>query len=416
MTPRIRRGACTTFCPLFWHTGLVQLNNLTRGDTAFLLVFGSAVGGLFSIAVSHILLGAAIAWLFYTERRIRFPRPALAVACFFLWTIVSLAASASPAVGWPQVRKFYVWLMLGLAYTAVRRYGQRRALLLAISAAGTLSACWSLVQFAIKYRKAAAAGRPFYEFYVADRITGFMSHWMTFSGEIAIALAIVLAWLLFDKPQGAARWIGAAATLLLATAQLLGLTRSMWAATAISVIYLIWRWKPRYLLALPLLAAVVALGAPEPVGSRIVSLWRPSRLDSNQHRVLLRATGLRIVAAHPVVGVGPEQVKRNFLKYTPPEAPSPWPVEWYYDHLHNIYIHYAAERGIPALLALLAFFAMALRQFWGRTDWPAQAAAAALLGIMVGGWGEVNMGDSEVLSTFLAVIGCSYAAPEELDV
>lgn len=391
------------------------MKNLSRGDAAFFLALGSAVGGLFSIAVCHILLGASAAWMLYSERRIRFPRAAIAVAAFLLWTVASLLASGDPASGWPQIRKFYVWLMLGVTYTAVRRADQRKMLLLGVAGAGTLSACWSLVQFALKYRRAAAGAKPFYEFYIADRITGFMSHWMTFSGEIAIALAILLAWLLFDKPRGRPLLIGSVAAIALATAQLLGMTRSMWAATAVSIIYLIWRWNRRYLLAIPALAAAVFLAAPEPVASRITSIWKPSKLDSNQHRVLLRATGLRIAAAHPVFGLGPEQIKKHFLEYTPPEAPSPWPIEWYYGHLHNIYIHYAAERGIPAILALLAFLGMALWHFARRCDWPAQAAAACILGVLVGGWGELNLGDSEVLSTFLAIIGCVCAAPEELD-
>lgn len=391
------------------------MKNLSRDDIAFYLALGSAVGGLFSIAVCHILLGASLAWMLVSGRPIRFPRIAFAAAAFLLWTLASLFASGDPATGWPQIRKFYVWLMLGIAYTAIRRSDQRRILLLGMAGAGTLSAGWALVQFAIKYRRAAAAGKPFYEFYVADRITGFMSHWMTFSGEIALSLAIAVAWLLFDQPRGRARWLGIGAALVLATAQLLGLTRSMWAATAVSIIYLVWRWKPRYLLALPVLAGLVFLGAPEPVGSRITSIWRPSKLDSNQHRVLLRATGIRIAAAHPLFGLGPEQIKKHFLEYTPPEAPQPWPVEWYYGHLHNIYIHYAAERGIPGILALLAFLGMAFWNFARRRDWPAQAAAACVLGILVGGWGELNLGDSEVLSTFLAITGCVSAAPEELD-
>ena len=38
---------------------------------------------------------------------------------------------------------------------------------------------------------AKALGQPFYEYYVGQRITGFMGHWMTFSGHMMIALMIL---------------------------------------------------------------------------------------------------------------------------------------------------------------------------------------------------------------------------------
>ncbi len=36
-------------------------------------------------------------------------------------------------------------------------------------------------------------------------------------------------------------------------------------------------------------------------------------------------------------------------------------------------------------------------------------AIAAILGIMVAAWGEVNLGDSEVLAMFLAIVACGYS-------
>ena len=37
-------------------------------------------------------------------------------------------------------------------------------------------------------------------------------------------------------------------------------------------------------------------------------------------------------------------------------------------------------------------------------------AIAAILAVLVSGWGEVNLGDSEVLGMILAVIACGYTA------
>ena len=92
--------------------------------------------------------------------------------------------------------------------------------------------------------------------------------------------------------------------------------------------------------------------------------------------------------------------------------------EWWYQHLHNTYLHYAAERGIPAALAMIALF---VRVLWDlgravrRTTSPdakfvLHAALATVIGVLIGGWWEVNLGDSEVLSVLLAVLGGGYAA------
>ena len=54
-------------------------------------------------------------------------------------------------------------------------------------------------------------------------------------------------------------------------------------------------------------------------------------------------TGWNMVRAHPWLGVGPERVGPRFEEFMPPwEGELP---DAYYGHLHNIYIHYAAERG-----------------------------------------------------------------------
>jgi len=38
------------------------------------------------------------------------------------------------------------------------------------------------------------------------------------------------------------------------------------------------------------------------------------------------------------------------------------------------------------------------------------ATLATVIGVLIGGWWEVNLGDSEVLSVLLAVLGGGYAA------
>jgi O-antigen ligase len=95
----------------------------------------------------------------------------------------------------------------------------------------------------------------------------------------------------------------------------------------------------------------------------------------------------------------------------------------YYGHLENDYIQYAAERGIPAMLALMWMIAWALFDFSRgllrmRADsqrkcdqrWVLHAAIAVIASVLVAGWFSWNLNASTVLGMFLAVIGCGYVA------
>lgn len=66
-----------------------------------------------------------------------------------------------------------------------------------------------------------------------------------------------------------------------------------------------------------------------------------------------------MIQDHPWFGVGPERVGPTFMDYLPPDVPKELPVA-YYAHLHNTFVHYAAERGLPIVLALLWLFGKVL--------------------------------------------------------
>lgn len=391
----------------------------------FWLAAATATTSMISIAACHSLLGITLGVLIARRGAdLRLPPYWPALAAFFACTIASAAASGHFREGWPQLRKFYVWLILLVVYAGIRTAGQARVVLTGMVAGASASALWGMVQFYLKYQHAMAAGEPFYRSYVGSRITGFTSHWMTFASDVMLALLAVAALLLFARRTMARREQLAAAGVLalLGLALLLSFVRSAWPATAAGLMLLLWYWRRAAVLSLPLLAGLVVAVAPEPLHSRIESIWKPNgQLDSNEHRAVLRRTGIAMAADNPLLGVGPERVYARFADYYPADAPHPVPVEWYYKHLHNTYIHYAAERGIPAAASLVAFVLLTwawLLRALARTHEEDQRlvlliAAAAVPAILVGGWWEVNLGDSEVLGGFLAVLGCGLAAASE---
>jgi len=336
------------------------------------------------------------------------------IGALFLWTLASILASGHAAQGWEGIRKFYLFSALFLTAGTVRSRADARWLVWGLTATTTLSAAWSLVQFYRKYEAAQAVHADFRLSYTAgERITGFMSHWMTLSGEEMIVLLLIAGLALFGGAQRLRVPLavcGAAIAISLAA----GYTRSMWMGTALGAGFLLWRRYRRWLLVLPVTAALVLLVNPAGIGSRLQSAWRPAGdVDSNRFRVICRRTAVAMVRAHPWFGVGPGQVRPQFLSYIPADIERPLPPGAYI-HMHNTYLQFASERGLPALAALLWLLGKIvwdlMRMLRRDPDnWVLRSAMAATFAVLAAGWYEHNLGNGEVLPLFLAVVGCAYA-------
>jgi putative inorganic carbon (hco3(-)) transporter len=384
------------------------------------LAFGSAVAILFSIAASQILMALALVALLLSKTPLRLPRIWLPLGLFLLLTLVSIVFSGDAVQGLPQVRKIYVFSMLLLVFSLFRDMRVIRWLFLSWAGVGALEAARGLVQFAGKFAEARALHQDFYAYYEPERITGFMSHWMTFGGEEMFVLLMLTAYL-FWSPSARKRgfWFFVLCFAALCAALLLGYTRSIWIATAVAGVYLVWFWK-RWLVALaPVLLLVGFVAGPDSLRTRARSIFHA---NDNEFRLLTWRTGLRMVEAHPWLGLGPEEPRIQFMQYLPQGTPRPLPSGWY-GHLHNIYLQYAAERGIPAMLILVWMLLLMLTDFWkalrhlppGPSDrrFVLHGAIAVVIATMIAGLFEHNLGDSEVLTMFLVVAACGYVVVEK---
>jgi O-antigen ligase len=388
---------------------------------AFYLTFLAAASDLASIAVCHILIGAALVCLLLSRQPLRLPPVWLPLLLWCVGTLVSLAVSEHARGGFPQVKKFYVFVMLLIVYNAIRKLSDAYNLLWACAGVATAGALWSLAQFVDKQQEAEALRRSFYEYYIGNRITGFQSMWMTFSGLEMMAVLLTAALLFFGprKKWTPGLWVDIG---IMLAAIVLGLTRSVWGATAVGGAYLIAQWRPKLLLLTPLILIIAYFTSPDSVRERVESIYHPhGTMDSNQHRYITRVVGIEMIKAHPWFGVGPMRVGPDFNSYVPAWIPKPLP-EGYYGHLHNIYIHYAAERGIPTMLMLMWFLGRMLFDFFrGLKRFASdpvrlailQGCIAVVLAILVEGFFELNLGDSEVLGFFMVVTGIGYRAIEE---
>jgi O-antigen ligase len=388
------------------------------------LATAAAIAILISIPASQILLALAIAALLFSGLPLRWPRIAIPLGLFLVWTLLSLAFSPHPADGLTQVRKIYVFLTMLTIFSSIRTLRETRLLVLAWAGVGTITAAKGLWQYASKVSEAAALHRNFYDYYIDNRITGFQSHWMTFSGQELFLLLMAAAFLLFGPGVRKQLWIWLPCALVICAALELSETRSVWAAAAIAGAYLVWEWKRLAVAALPVLLILGFLAAPPHVKQRVRSFIHPTaETDSNRFRYIVWRTGWEMIKAHPVFGVGPEEVGKEFNTYLPADIPKPLP-SGFYQHLHSIYVHYAAERGVPAALLLTAALLMAIVDFRralrtlppGRSDrrFILQWAIATVIGAMVVGAMDLNLGLTDELTMFLVVMSLGYlaASPE----
>jgi O-antigen ligase len=112
-------------------------------------------------------------------------------------------------------------------------------------------------------------------------------------------------------------------------------------------------------------------------------------------------SALAMARDHPLLGVGPGGVKREYPQYAAPEFRAKRR-----GHVHNTPLQILVERGILGLAAwtsvFLAFFRRAVRVLRrlpreaGRERDLLMGSLAAIAGFLVGGLTEYNFGDSEV--------------------
>ena len=383
------------------------------------LTFGSAVSILFSIAVSQSLLALALAALLLSGEKLRLPPIKLPLALFLTGTFAALAFSEHPGEGLPQVRKLYVLFELVIVFSCLRDMKLIRWVFLTWAGFGAVTGVRGFVQFFQKMQQARTIGQSDYSFYVGERITGFMSHWNTFSAQQMFALTMLGALLFFAPIAGRRLWMWILCGGLMAIAVLLAETRAVWIGMAIAALYLTWHWKRWMILAAPVLVAIAFLASPPVIRERFESLTHPKGVDSNTFRIVTWRTGLEMIKAHPLLGIGPEGPKYHFEEWVPPDIPRPLPTGWY-GHLHNIYLQYSAERGIPTMLVLMWLIGKMLYDFSrglrklppGRSDerFLLHGATAVILATLAEGFFEYNLGDSEVLTMFLVVVACAYQA------
>ena len=210
----------------------MQASDTLLQRAALCCAIGSAGSIAASIAVSQILLGASLALVILLvatrQAPLRLPSGWQFLAFFAVWTTLSWLVNGHLFEGRFQIRKFYVLLIVVVIATTFRGLRDARWVVSIWLGLGALSGLWGLGQFWRKWELARRAGSNFYLSYVSARITGFNSHWMTFSEILMFALLAGLALILWARAVPAKwRWTAGVAVLLCGLAIVLAMTRGV---------------------------------------------------------------------------------------------------------------------------------------------------------------------------------------------
>jgi putative inorganic carbon (hco3(-)) transporter len=416
---------------------------------------------LISLAAAQALL--ALASVLYILQVLRdrtpvsFPPVKLPLALFCLFTLVSLAWAENPTVGWFAVRKLTLFVILLLGVNLVVSAKHLTVLYQGLFVESAVAGLVSVPQFFALYRRARVLHPgQVYLYMTVERVRGFMGHWMNFGGQQMLIFAALLAFLLLAKrtrdsgfgirgsgdgagealpipseqapdrgedsapespesptpnPESRILWWLLLAIVILSL--LLNFSRGVWLGCFVATSYLVGCWRPRCLWVLPLLMIVGLLLSPRLIRQRIHSLRQPALDPSVSIRLEMWQAGLRMIRKHPLVGVGPNNISEVYTLYL---APGKAPEVGYREHLHNDFIQFGAERGLPCLAAWMWFMAAlgwhfrTLRRKLKHLGWVADAAAAAWLAMLVEGCFEFNFGTSPVLMLFLFVAATPFCA------
>jgi len=354
-----------------------------------------------SIAAANILLTATlIAWtagLVRTGARPEWPPFFIALAGYGGMTLVASAFSLDPVASFIDSKQLLLFLLVPAVYDIAR--GERAATVVdVIVTVGAASAAFGIVQY----------GMLHYD-NLGQRPQGALTHYMTYSGILMLVLCAAVARLVF----GARDRIWPALVMpALVVALSLTFTRSAWVGACVAVGLLFILKDFRLTALLPVVVAVLFALAPDGITSRMLSVF-DLQDPTNRDRMAMMSTGVAIIAADPLTGVGPNMVPRVYAQYRNADS-----VVAINPHLHNVPMQIAAERGLPALVVWLVFIVMTVRQLFrrfrsGRDRALAATGLAAVAAMLAAGIFEYNFGDSEFLMLFLVLITLPFAAARD---
>jgi O-antigen ligase len=415
------------------------MNPLLRAQVALL----AATAATATVSVFAAQVGLALVGVIHLVRTIRretrgFALPIdAAVGAFAIWTFMSSAFAPSPIASHESAKKLVLFLLLYFAAEALRTDESRELLIDAMLMGGLALASLAVLQYAfLGYDTMDMRPRSFLGHYMtaagvitilvvasAERILSLPSPLHVGRGALALcavlvglSVAVTLANRTGVVPMEVERFsilavgllaarrafrglawpdpsVSTALALVMAPLGVLALlvsrTRSAWIGVVVGLAVLAALRRPRLLLFLPGVLALVLILSPRSVLDRITVSDASSR-----DRYYMWQAGLDMIMDKPIFGQGTGMILSVYPQYRWQGAPNPNA-----PHLHNNFIQIAAERGLPCLVFLLWILYLVGREAYrvrGVSRY-GSLVLGALAATLSSGMFEYTLGDSEIL-------------------
>jgi O-antigen ligase len=408
-------------------------------EAAFFFLWLFAAVTLLSIAAQNLFfvslaLGLAAAWQGRQARGLAWLRPSLLLCGALPFLFLALIASVASENQAHSLETWRKWLlMLALWWTPALVSDDRR-LKAVLGALLFFSALWAVGSSLLALYgplHAWAGGEAFAS--VAARWTE-VGEWRAISGSggymvmgTGCMLLLVFFGALAIEDAQWRRPLALASLAALALALLLTQTRGAWIGAALALALLLLIRQPRTLWVVAALALPLLAWPRSPVRARLAESFDMTQ-DSTRERVYMAQAGLAIIRDHPWLGVGDAMESWDghpgFYRRYLPEGAKKWDSlrDQEHGHLHNDPIQVAAMYGLPALCALLFFFAVLARNAHRQTrssspqgrgiSW---GVLAVILAWWINGLVEYNFGSFQSSFTLWFLLGLGLAAAKLQD-
>jgi O-antigen ligase len=376
-------------------------------------LFLFAASSMFSISISQVSAGiGGCLWLFKTHlsngwKEQRWPL-GVPILLFALASFVAVVNSYDISYSYPPLKKLLEFLIFFWVLNCVKNNNLRNSLSLVLITSGTLAGLFGIYQywhdFSLNYLTAGVTS--------LNRPEGTLSTYMTFAGLLMLVGVITLARILFQKPMQ--KWllcsIGIITSCLLFT-----LTRQAWLGFLTALVFLIFLWRKKFLLLIPIILLVGYIVSPLPAQQRVINSFSGKDTTFGMRTALWKG-GWEIFKDYPLTGCGFRCVDIVNSQY-----PDPTGYIERYRGMHNNYIQLAVDTGILGLTSWLGIWfcfyrflyqkAIALEK-QGPEHWITFGSAAAVLAFLTGGLFESNLYDSEVVMLLYFIMALPFSGSQ----
>jgi O-antigen ligase len=256
------------------------------------------------------------------------------------------------------------------------------------------------------------------------RASGFFGHYVTYAEVLQLLASLALGLLIMTGNASMLyRILLGIALIAFSGALFLTVTRASWLAFAISAAAIVVLGAGRRtLLICAAVAVLLATGGLIYLQQQRQVGFFDMNDGSTAWRLTVWSEGVRVLASDPrhlAVGIGMDSLKTHWQDWNMFDG-GRLPL----GHMHSNPLQLALERGIPALIAWVAWMFLYLRLLWDgfhrkHLDWPERGvilgALGGTIGFLASGGVHYNWGDSEAVMVFYLIMGMGLAITRSID-